>query len=286
MRRPPEVAAEGRGGGAASATIGVLDPFASDVHSAAVRAFRRRHPDLRFAPVVVVIPAYNEADAIEGVLEGIPQAACSLPVDTLVVDDGSSDRTADVSLRHGVYVARLDENSGQGAALRVGYDLARECGARYIVTLDADGQWDPNEIAKVLEPVVEDEADFVLGSRVLGRAETDDTFRHAGVRFFALLLRLLTGVRVTDTSSGVRALRTEVTKTVRQDEGQYQASELLIGAICQGYRVAERPVVMRKRAAGASKKGPNFAYGIRYGRVMLRTWWRERGTRVRPPSES
>jgi glycosyltransferase involved in cell wall biosynthesis len=247
----------------------------------AVRGFRARYPAHRFAPVVVVIPAFNEEEAIGAVLERIPREACGLAVDTLVIDDGSADKTADVSAAHGVYVAQLHENSGQGSALRVGYELAREHEARYIVTLDADGQWDPEAIPDVLEPVVAGEADFVLGSRVLGRAETDDSFRQAGVRVFAMLVRLLTGARVTDTSSGVRALRSEVTATVRQEERQYQASELLVGAICQGYRVEERPVVMRKRTAGESKKGHNVLYGLRYARVMLRTWWRERGARGR-----
>ena len=176
----------------------------------------------------------------------------------------------------GVRVARLERNCGHGIALRVGYQLAREHGARFIVTLDADGQWNPVELPRVLEPLARDEADMVIGSRVLGATETDDSFRQAGVHVFARLVRLLTGVRVTDTSSGFRALRAEVTATVRQTQVQYQTSELLIGAIFAGYRVTERPIVMRKRFAGESKKGHNLLYGARYARVILRTWWRER----------
>jgi glycosyltransferase involved in cell wall biosynthesis len=250
------------------------------------RDFRARYPKHTFAPVVVVIPAFDEEESIGPVLAGIPKEACGLMVDTLVVDDGSSDATADISTAHGVHVAKLPENMGQGAALRVGYELAREHEAEYIVTLDADGQWDPEVIPELLAPIVSGEADFVLGSRVLGRTETDDSFRQAGVRVFALLARLLTGVQVTDTSSGVRALRAEVSATVRQEEPQYQASELLIGAICQGYRITERPVIMRKRTAGVSKKGQNVLYGLRYARVMLRTWWRERRSRSRPRGSS
>jgi glycosyltransferase involved in cell wall biosynthesis len=248
---------------------------AADVSEEAIRTFGARYPNVRFGPVVVVIPAYNEADCVGSVLPEIPRKAYGLDVDTLVVDDGSADPTSDVAASHGVYVARLARNSGQGSALRVGYRLAREHGARFIVTLDADGQWDPAEILRLLEPVVNDEADLVLGSRKLGRAETTDRVRRAGVHVFAKLLRVLTGVPITDTSSGVRAMRAEVTATVRQEEPQYQASELLIGAIYQGYRTAERPVVMRKRVAGKSKKGHNVLYGLRYGRVVLRTWWRE-----------
>ena len=226
--------------------------------------------------VAVVIAALDEEESLPSVLAEIPDEACGLPVRTIVVDDGSTDRTADVARAAGVQVHSFARNEGHGVALRAGYRLAREMGAEYIVTLDADGQWNPTEMDGVLEPVVQGEADFVIGSRVLGAHETDDAFRQAGVHVFARLVRLLTGVRVTDTSSGFRALRTEVTETVRQTQVQYQTSELLIGAIFAGYRIAERPIVMRRRFAGGSKKGHNVLYGFRYARVILKTWWRER----------
>lgn len=256
-----------------------LKPYTAEVREAAIAGFREAHPGLELPPVVVVIAALDEEDCLGGVLDDIPAEACGLPVATLVVDDGSSDATSDVARGHGVHVARLERNCGHGIALRVGYQLAREHGARFIVTLDADGQWDPAELATVLQPVVDDEADFVIGSRVLGRTETDDGVRQAGVHVFAALVRLLTGVRVTDTSSGFRAMRAEVTATVRQEQVQYQTSELLIGAIFAGYRIAERPIVMRKRTAGTSRKGHNLLYGARYARVILATWWRDRRPR-------
>jgi glycosyltransferase involved in cell wall biosynthesis len=251
-------------------------PYVPELREQATAAFRARYPDLRFAPVVVVIAAYDEEDGLGAVLEGIPSPACGLEVDTLVVDDGSDDRTADVAIAHGVRLARLERNCGHGLALRLGYRLAREHGARYIVTLDGDGQWDPVEVPRMLEPLVADEADLVLGSRVLGRSEDDDAFRLLGVHVFAALVRLLTGTPVTDTSTGLRAMRVEVTATVRQEQVQYQTSELLIGAIYQGYRIAERPIVQHPRTAGESKKGTNLLYGFRYARVVLGTWWRER----------
>ena len=178
----------------------------------------------------------------------------------------------------------MPRNCGQGAAFRVGYRLGREHGARYLVTLDADGEWDPADVPTVLEPVVDGEADFVLGSRVLGVAESEDAFRRAGVGVFAALVRRLTGVHVTDTSSGLRAMRAEVTATVRQEQPQYQSSELLLGAIYQGYRIAERPTVQHRRTAGTTKKGRNLTYGLRYARVILRTWWRERRSPAPAPS--
>jgi glycosyltransferase involved in cell wall biosynthesis len=250
-----------------------------------VAAFVEHYPQVVFAPVLVIIPAYNEASCIGTVLPAVPKEIAGLGADTLLIDDGSSDRTSDVARSHGVYVGRLRLNSGQGSALRFGYRLAREHGARFIVTLDADGQWDPAEIEPLVEPLVRDEADLVLGSRILGRAETDDSVRRAGVHVFARFLRLVTRLPITDTSTGIRAMKAELTAQVPQKEPQYQASELLIGAIYRGYRITERPVVMRKRVAGTSKKGHNLMYGLRYGRVVLRTWWREsRAARARKNS--
>ena len=245
----------------------------------AIRAFAAEHPGLRLAPVTVVIAALDEEGALPSVLREIPDDACGLAVDVVVVDDGSTDRTSAVARAGGAYVVALERNCGHGVALRVGYRLAREHGARFVVTLDGDGQWNPAELPRVLEPVVSGEADFAIGSRVLGAAETDDAFRHAGVHVFGALVRVLTSSRVTDTSSGFRAMRVEVTETVRQVQVQYQTSELLIGALAHGYRVVERPITMRKRMAGTSKKGHNLLYGFRYGRVVVTTWARERRAR-------
>ena len=253
-------------------------PYIPQERAAAREAFRDRYgEDLKFARILVLIAAFNEEDCLGEVLDHIPSEVSGIAVDTLVVDDGSSDATANVAEKYDhVRLARLQRNCGHGVALRLGYQLAAEHGAEYIVTLDADMQWDPREMPVVLPPLLEGEADFVIGSRVLGSAETDDSFRQAGVHVFARLVSLLTGVKVTDTSSGYRAMRTEVTQTVPQTQVQYQTSELLIGAVFQGYRITERPITMHKRFAGESKKGHNFLYGARYARVILSTWFRER----------
>jgi hypothetical protein len=124
----------------------------------------------------------------------------------------------------------------------------------------------------------------VVGSRQLGATENTDSFRNLGVRFFARLISTLTGTHLTDTSSGLRAMRAELTATVRQTQPQYQTSELLIGALFRGYRVAEVPTTMRQRLSGTTKKGDNLFYGLRYARVIGKTWWRERkAARHTPP---
>ena len=99
-----------------------------------------------------------------------------------------------------------------------------------------------------------------------------------GVRFFAKVISGLTRTHITDTSSGLRLMRAGLTGTVTQTQPQYQTSELLIGALLQGYRVAEVPTVMRQRMSGESRKGRNFAYGLRYARVITQTYLRERRT--------
>ena len=119
--------------------------------------------------MVALIAAYNEEDNIGDVLKAMPTLVDGLEVSTLVVVDGGSDGTAQVALdAAGVFTCVLPVNLGQGAALRLGYALASAHGARYVVTLDADGQNDPGEMATMLDPLIDDTADFVIASRPPG----------------------------------------------------------------------------------------------------------------------
>jgi hypothetical protein len=169
----------------------------------------------------------------------------------------------------------LPTNRGQSAALRVGYHLAYESGAQYIVTNDADGQYSADELPDLLKPILDEPADLTIGSRVLGKRENRDLVRHAGVRFFAFIVTHLTGTKVTDTSSGYRAMRAQVPVSITLTQAQYQTSEFLIGALAKGYRVADVPVTMHLRGHGTTKKGNNLVFGTRYTRVVLGTWCRE-----------
>src|SRR5438477_11269778 len=122
-------ALNGRRSAGSAASAKKLRPYVEQVRAEAVRDFDARYPDLRFAPVVVVIAAYDEEGAIGGVLDGMPRAACGTTLDTLVVDDGSGDATTERAAASGAYVATLRRNCGHGIALRLGYELAREHGA-------------------------------------------------------------------------------------------------------------------------------------------------------------
>ena len=242
-------------------------------------------------PVSVVIAAYNEEGSVGQVVEGLPKTVCGMATEVIVVADGCADATAKEADAAGALVCDVPVTRGQGAALRLGYRIAREGGARYIVTTDADGQYNPLEIESLLAPVVAGTADFVTGSRRMGSEETKDPIRRAGVRFFAALVSLLTGQRITDTTFGLRAMRAEVTGAVQLEQPQYQASELLIGVIAHGYRVLEVPATIHRRRVGESKKGQNpfyglhlpvvnnLFYGLRFTRVVVGTWWRERRRR-------
>jgi hypothetical protein len=250
-------------------------PQRDRVDDVALAEFSRRYGRPRLGPVAIVIAAYNEADSIPRVLDTLPDEVCGLRTDVVVVDDASTDGTAS-ALSHGrAYVVSCSVNRGQGAALRLGYRVARDHGARYLITTDADGQYASSDMPAVLTPILEGRAEFVTGSRVLGHQQTRDRVRRLGVHAFAWLATILTGHRLTDTSFGLRAMRAELTAAITLNQPQYQSSELLVGVVSHGFRALEVPATMNLRSAGSTKKGNNFVYGRRYARAMTGTWLRE-----------
>jgi glycosyltransferase involved in cell wall biosynthesis len=252
------------------------------IDAAAIGAFTNQYGSRAtdWPPLAIVIAAYNEQGSIGPVLDALPSVISGLEVGKIVVSDGSTDGTVKEAEAAGALVCDVPVNRGQGAALRLGYRLAREGGANYIVTTDADGQYNPAEISELLAPILAGQADFVSGSRTQGSEETKDPVRKLGVRVFALAITLLTGQRVSDPSFGLRAMRAEVTGAVKLQQPQYQAAELLIGVIAHGYKVAERPATIHKRKVGQSKKGHNALYGVYFANVIGTTWWRERRRRL------
>jgi glycosyltransferase involved in cell wall biosynthesis len=242
------------------------------------RAFDERYPDLKLHPVVALISAFDEEANIGAVLAAVPAEACGLRISPLVIVDGGHDCTDEVSFESGAITFVLSENLGHGYALRVGYALCIELGAEFVVTLDADGQNDPAEIPTMLQPLVDDEADFVVGSRRLGHDTTSDLFRKAGVRVFSWVISAISETKLTDTSNGFRAMRILMLEDVvhRLTQSQYQTAELLIVCLKRRWRVTERPTMWLPRASGTSKKGKNYLFGLRYAGVVVVTWWRAR----------
>jgi glycosyltransferase involved in cell wall biosynthesis len=191
-----------------------------------------------------------------------------------VVDDGSEDDTRNVVQTCGGLVVSNPINRGGGAALRLGYDILKKTGTDICVTMDADGQHRPDDIPGLLAPILNNEADFVIGSRILGKRERDSLLRLSGVYLFGWLISLLLGQKVTDPSSGFRAFKMNRTRHLNLREDQYHTSELIIEAIKKGLRIKEVPVTILKRKYGKSKKGPNMKYALNFSRAIVKAWWR------------
>jgi hypothetical protein len=224
--------------------------------------------------VAILIPAYNEAENVGHVLDLIPDEVCGVQTSVLVVDDGSRDGTGDVAAEHGAVVARHVINRGGGAALRTGYRLMADSGAEVVVTLDADGQHLPSEMARLVGPVLDRDVDVAHGSRVLGQADRNNLSRELGIVFFNRLVSFITRTRVSDCSNGYRAVRTTVLPQLVLRQEQFHTSEFMIEAIKRGIPAREVPVTVAKRLHGHSKKPAVARYGLGFANAIVRTWLR------------
>ncbi len=224
--------------------------------------------------VAVVVPAYNEEDNIGQVLPRIPATVCGLGTAVLVVDDGSRDRTGEIAREYGAAVARHATNLGGGAALRTGYRLMVDSGARIVVTLDADGQHRPEEMDRLVGPVADGTVDLAHGSRVLGEADANTLAREMGIIFFNRLVSLITRTKVSDCSNGYRAVRATVLPQLVLRQEQFHTSEFMIEAIKRGVAATEVAVTVDRRLHGHSKKPAVLRYGLGFTNAIMRTWLR------------
>ncbi len=224
--------------------------------------------------IAILIPAYNEADNVGHVLDGLPGEVCGVPTAVLVVDDGSRDGTSDVAKRHGAVVARHAVNRGGGAALRTGYRLMVDAGAKIVVTIDADGQHLPEEMPRLVQPVLDGEVAMAHGSRVLGEAEKNHPAREAGIVFFNKLVSFITRTHVSDCSNGYRAVLVDVLPNLVLRQEQFHTSEFMIEAIKRGVPAKEVPVTVVARLSGHSKKPAVVRYGMGFANAIVRTWLR------------
>jgi hypothetical protein len=217
-------------------------------------------------PVHVFIPAYNEEENIDEVISGLKQLGLNLEL--YVIDDGSTDRTAEKAMKAGATVIRHPVNLGGGAAVRTAFALALLSGADYIVTVDGDGQHDPKELLNILE-AIENGCDLVIGSRFLKKQELRMPFyRHLGIKFFSWLTSKLMALRITDATSCYRAYKTTVIREIlpKLKENQYYGLEVLMRIRENKAKIVEVPVTSKPRRKGKSKKGI-----IKYAYNLLRT---------------
>src|SRR4030067_2259783 len=170
----------------------------------------------------VVVPAYNEEHTIGDIIDRLKATLqkTSFAYEVIVVDDCSRDRSAEISLSKHATVYSFKQHMGKGFALRAGFRKAK---GEIIVTIDSDGSNRPEEIPLLLKPILQDNADLVIGSRFSGKTPTSGKrFNAAGVRIFNLMIRILTGAAVSDSQSGNRAMKSEVLANLGLRSGTYE----------------------------------------------------------------
>jgi glycosyltransferase involved in cell wall biosynthesis len=205
----------------------------------------------------IIVPMYNEQSTIGDIIERTKKAAKKIgfPTEILVVDDRSYDHSLEIAKKYGIRLLTLKEHLGKGYALRAGFLKAK---GDIIVTIDSDGSHWPEELVEVLAPVIQNKADLVIGSRYLNHKHVAARKLNAfGVRIFNGFIELLTGVAITDSQSGYRAMSRIVLKKQNLKSGGYEIeSEMLVKIAKNHFRVTEVPITFQQRTYGRSGVDP------------------------------
>lgn len=201
--------------------------------------------------VLIIVPAYNESENLSSTLDELKS---SVPFDILVVDDGSRDNTSEVSKQRGVAVVRLPFNLGIGGAVQTGFKYAVRRNYDVAVQVDADGQHSASTVSKLVSFLLTGRADIVIGSRYLGRASVKTPLlRDVGIRYFSWLTSKIVGHRITDCTSGFRAINRRALNYFSEHYPiDFPDAEALILAHRNGLTLAELPAQFRRRRKGKS----------------------------------
>lgn len=202
--------------------------------------------------VLIIIPAYNESDTILSVVRELESVKPEY--DYVVINDCSTDNTLDILRENNIRHIALPVNLGIGGGVQTGFKYAVQEGYDIAVQLDGDGQHDPHYLDSIVGPVERGECDMCIGSRFIEHEGFQTSFmRRVGIKFLSALIKLCCGVRVTDNTSGFRAMNTAVIKHFTTSYAQdYPEPEAIISAVSAGFTVKEAPVVMRERLGGRS----------------------------------
>ncbi len=204
------------------------------------------------APVVLFMPAYNEEEAVSGCIDRVPEEVHGRRVELVIVDDGSADETVRCAQQSGAEVVQLGQNQGLGAAVRVGLRIGVERNAAAVVFCDADGEYPPEELANVVAPILDGEADYVIGSRFLGRIDHMRPHRRFGNHVLTRALQLVARQRITDGQSGYRALSFEAARSSEIIHDFNYAQVLTLDLLAKGFRYQEVPISYHFRTTGES----------------------------------
>jgi hypothetical protein len=262
--------------------LGVDAPAASR-GTPLVPALEPRAPVPAPRRALAIVPARDEAGTIAAVVAGLPHEVAGVPLDRLVIDDGSTDATAALARDAGARVLSHDEARGLGAAVRTGLETARDEGYDACLYLDGDGEYDPAQAERVLRPVLEGRAEYVLGSRFLGAREGMAWHRALANRAASSLMGTLIGGRViTDAQSGYRAFGPRALQTAHVAHDYNYAQVLTLALWGHGIEPQEVPIDYRRRAAGRSfVRYPEYAR--RVGPAVWRQWRHSRRHRNARP---
>jgi glycosyltransferase involved in cell wall biosynthesis len=217
---------------------------------------------------IAIIPAYNEESTLGDVIKG----TFGFVDEILIVNDGSTDLTADIAKNAGAIVIDNIVNRSLGKTIKRGYAEAIKRGADIVVQIDADGQYDPKEIPKLIQPILDNKADLVLGSRLENLKYEMPWLKKQGNKAFTWLLRRLTGADIKDGQTGFRATRKEVFETVEIQGDFTYTQEMIVKTAKEGWRIANVPVNFYQRSAGESRlmSGP-LSYAWRAWIIIIRT---------------
>ncbi len=203
--------------------------------------------------ILAIVPAYNERGNIARTVAELN--SLKLPITVLVVDDGSCDGTKDEAVRSGALVISLPFNTGIGGAVQTGFKFALKEGFDVAVQVDGDGQHDAVYVEALLRPVLDEKSDLVIGSRFIPPylGYRSSFVRRIGINFFARLISMLTGFKITDPTSGFRAYSPKIIKAFASYYPQdFPEPEAIMVVRRLGARLTEVPVQMRKRTGGRS----------------------------------
>lgn len=210
------------------------------------------------ANVVAIIPAYNEEKALADVIG----KTLDYVDEVIVVDDGSSDKTSEVAVEAGARVIKHSVNLGKGEALKSGFKAIE--GDSIIITIDGDGQHNPNEIPDLVRPIIEDSADLVNGSRYMnGPEENTPAYRRVGQKVLDIATNISAGTKVTDSQSGFRAFSSKSKNVFRfKDTGFGIESEMLVDAAEAGLKIVEVPITVHYDLNGSTKDPITHGVGV------------------------
>ncbi|MEH2944949.1 glycosyltransferase family 2 protein [Lachnospiraceae bacterium KK002] len=214
---------------------------------------------------LVIIPAYNEGESIYNTVKEIEKAAPDF--DYVIINDCSGDDTRKICVENGFHYIDLPINQGIGGAVQTGYLYAYENDYDVAVQVDGDGQHDPAFLQQMADTLQREQADMVIGSRFIERKGFQSSVtRRIGIRYFTCLIRLLTGAKITDPTSGLRMIGKDVialfAKSYPRD---YPEPESVVDILCKRKKVVELPVLMRERQGGVSsiRMGKSVYYMIK-----------------------